>query len=53
MSSAPQLITTVAGLREALEPARRAGLKIGLVPTMARCTKAISAWCGRAGPSAI
>lgn len=33
-SRPPRLIATVAELREALEPARRSGQKIGLVPTM-------------------
>ncbi len=30
----PQLVTTIAGLREAVAAARRAGQRIGLVPTM-------------------
>ena len=34
MQCEPQLVTTVAQLRQALAPARRAGRKIGLVPTM-------------------
>ena len=34
MQSEPQLVTTVAQLRAALAPARRAGRRIGLVPTM-------------------
>jgi pantoate--beta-alanine ligase len=34
MPSVLQLVTTAAQLREALEPLRRAGRKIGLVPTM-------------------
>lgn len=33
-ASRPQLVTTVAQLRAALEPYRRAGQRIGLVPTM-------------------
>jgi pantoate--beta-alanine ligase len=34
MQREPQLLTTVAQLRQAMAPARRAGRKIGLVPTM-------------------
>jgi len=33
-SCQPQVVTTVAQLRRLLEPVRRAGLRIGLVPTM-------------------